>query len=667
MKSIFLYLASVLLCSTFILALNLTGYAWEKTGTFQVLDNPDWVQNHGVYGIGYNDNLNKIYVSNIRTEGLLVINAASNKREKIISVPPMENRPGLSNVRWSPVTDLLYMTAPDENKIYVFDPNQEKYLRDWSLPGGPRGIDIDRKTGKIFIPLYGEDWEGGGNTLKVYDKNERLLKTITVKDRPWEISVDSDEGKTYVVCKGPDNYKPGYLCILDNNLLEVIATIPIGRRPRVVGVNNETRKAYIACRFNSAVYVVDIDRHEVINKIPTDCDPIGIVVNKAKNRIYCINRQGAMRLGTPFRGTMSTVTVIDGSTDTVIKTLTHGKTGHYGVLNPRNGYIYMSTEDTNDIWMLDTNKDEIVGNIDMGLNMDSNFYVNPKNGYIYASSHVSDKLTIMDGRGERLIGIVRTGGWPWGAVGLPDLERIYINNSDDATISVFDANTHNLIKNIELGVGGHFSMNAPIVEAHTFLWSKIKSDNKRNRLLVTCPWAEKLAVVDARTEHIEFVDLGFVAKNIDYSILDPAINEKTNMIYVWNSMMASITVIDGENLRVLDWIDIPVEDAARYDRLIVDSRNNRLYWGRYVVDCATNRITGMLPESVQGSAVFFNDEKNQLYVAGRGTKGVTLLNGTTLREIETIRFESGSFAALDKVKNRMYVYEGRGVIAVYTE
>ena len=668
MKSISKHFVCMFLCCIFVLTLNQLGYAWEKTGSFQILENTEWVQNHGVYGVGYNAKLNKIYSSSIRTQGVTVINGATNKREKIIPVPPMENRPGLSNVRWSPVTDLVYMSAPDENKIYVIDPNEEKYLRDWSLPGGPRGIDIDRKTGNIFIPLYGESWEGGGNTVKIYDKNEKLLKTVTVEDRPWEISVDSDEGKTYVVCKGPDNYKQGYLCIIDNNSFNLTATIPIGRRPRVVGVNNETRKAYIACRFSSAVYVVDIDNHIVINKIPTDCDPIGIVVKKETNRIYCINRQGAMRLETPYRGTMSTVTIIDGNTDSVIKTVTHGKTGHYGVLNPRNGYIYMSTEDTNDIWMLNTNTDEIVGNVDLGLNMDSKYYLNPKTGYIYASSHVADKLTIMDGRGEKVIAIVPShGGWPWGAAGLPNLNRIYTNNSDNGTLSVFDANTHKFIKNIEIGVDGHFSMNAPIVEAHTFLWSKIKADNKRNRLLVTCSGAEKLAVIDAKSEHVEFVDLGFTARLIDYSLLDPAINEDTNMIYVWNSMMATITVIDGETLRIVDLIDVPLKESNRSDRLIMDSINNRLYIGRYLIDCTTNLAIDMLPENIEGVATHFDETKNQLYVDGSRGSSVTILNGTTLGTVETIEFEAGSFQALDTVKERMYVHEGRGVMAVYTK
>jgi len=635
----------------------------KRTGTIDIPGSPDWVQNHGLFGIGCNEKLNKVYISNIRTQGIIVVDGETGERERIIYTPPMNDRPGLSNVRWSSATDLVYMTAPDEKKVYVFDPNESKYLRDWDLGGGPRGIDLDRNSGHIWIAQYGEGWEGGGNSVVVYDKNEEQIKTITVELRPWDILVDSDGGKTYVVCKGSDNYKPGYLCIINHDSLEVESTILVGRRPRGVGIISKSRKAYIACRYDSAVYVVDLESQEVTSRIPTDCDPIGIVAVEETERVYCLNRQGAMRLGTPYRGAASTVTVIDGTTDTVVKTLTYGKTGHFGVYNSVNQHIYMPAEDTNNIWTLDTKSDEIDGTIAMGFSLDSGFHVNPKTGYLYATSHISDEMTILDGRGEQYVDTVPTHGWPFGVAGLPELGRIYTNNSDDATLSVYDANTHAFIKTIDLGVEGHFSMNSPIVEAHTFLFSKIASDSKRNRLLITCPWVEKLAVMDARSERVEYVDLGYSAKAIDYSLLDPAINEETNTIYVWNSMLNSVTVIDGETLRVVDSIDIPGE-SSRFERLIVDSRNNRLYWNRYIIDCRSNSVLDTLSNEIKGPIAAFDEKRNHLFVAGRESNSVTTVDADSLKEIETIPLGSATFETMDFEEERMYAVEN-GTIAVF--
>ena len=73
-----------------------------------------------------------------------------------------------------------------------------------------------------------------------------------------------------------------------------------------------TNKIYVANFTDGTVSVIDGQTDLVIKTITVGTDPMGVAVNSNNNRIYVANKSS------------NNVSVIDGSTDTVITTVTVG-------------------------------------------------------------------------------------------------------------------------------------------------------------------------------------------------------------------------------------------------------------------------------------------------------------------------------------------------------
>ena len=100
-----------------------------------------------------------------------------------------------------------------------------------------------------------------------------------------------------------------------------------------------------------------------------------------------INRQGKMKPDEVYKGSLSTVQILDCSEDKIIKSLEIGKTGHYGAINPNNNFLYIPCEDSLDIWIIDTNKDTVVGKIDVGRCLD-NVKLDKKRKLIFSKRNI---------------------------------------------------------------------------------------------------------------------------------------------------------------------------------------------------------------------------------------------------------------------------------------
>jgi len=646
--------------------------AWPKAGLSA---------NHGIFGVTLNEKRDRIYISCLRTQGLLVIDGSTNRYEKIIPLD-IGGHPGLSSVVYNPVTNRLYTTASNQNKLCIVDAEKEKLIRIMEMPDGPRGVTVDPKRGYIFVAHYGEGWFGGADTITVLDKNEKEIKKIKVKPRPWEMTVDPEGDRTYVSCKDVDLYKPGSLCVIDNESLEVVMNVRVGRRPRGVAVNHKAGKAYVACRYDSAVYVVDVNKGIVLKRIDVNCDPIGVVFNPHKNEIYVINRQGKMRLGQTFMGSPATLSIIDCLEDKVIKTIELSKTGHYAALNSLTQRLYVPCEDNNDVWIVDVEEKRPLTRIPLGRALDSPPSVNPENGYLYYTSHISDELTVIDGRKGVHVTSIPVGGWPWQAAVNPRTNRVYVDELDKGEVGVIDGFTNKVIARVNLGVDGHFAeggtpnVGSPIVEYHRYVFSGIGVDSSRNRIYVTCPKEDSLIVIDGENNSIlRKVYIGWQAHIAGSGRLDVLVNEKTNRIYLFNNILDLLLVLDGDTYEIIDRIDVPREKVGRGFHaitMVLDSRRDIIYVGPWIIDIKNNTLKGRIPENVGDQVIAINSGGTKIYVtrlsiigSRRLASSLTIADADSYEPIETISFERPGNVLVDPSSERVYVSTVNTEIDVY--
>jgi len=647
----------------------------DKIRTFSAWTRGTETGNHGIFGITSDPETNKVYVTNLRTPGIIVINGKTLEYEKLLRFA--EDRTGFSSVAWSCKSKMLYVVAAGLNSLFIIDPTENIPIKTISLQGGPRGVAVDEKTGNILVTQYGEGWYGGGNTMVIFDGSGNLLKTIEVDKCPWEIEVDPIGRRAYIACKNEDFFSPGSVNVINLDNYTVIDCFKVGRRPRQIRICRSEGKGYVACRYDNQAYVFDLETHIIINRIDCDCDPIGIAVDEETSRVYIANRQGQMSLGERYRGQKATISVIDAKSDKVIGRLIGGKTSHYLALLPKLKRLFQTTEDSNDIIVFDCEHLCFESAIYCGRNFDAPT-VNPITGAIYSTCHVTDELSIVDGESGRYLASLPTGGWPWMCTVNTKTNRIYVNEMDRGSISVIDGNKQEILDRIELGVNGHFYPGTPIVENHHFLFSHMCLDEIRERLYITCPSLGELAIYDDRTKIVERHYLGWMSKGNKLIYLEAAVDALANEVYIYNPVLNKLLFFDGAKKIVTGWLDVAVDEIREgafgvLGYLAVDSDSRVLYVGRQRIDLNNRSVLKPLPEEL-GLVKLIDAEKNRIFTVvveatefGRwGYTGLNVLAKDKLNILHRIIFDrpGHSNIAIDPIHNLVFVVAvGKGVLS----
>ena len=111
--------------------------------------------------------------------------------------------------------------------------------------------------------------------------------------------------------------------------------------------------------------------------------PVGISYNSANNNMYVAN------LGS------STVSVISGSTDSVIASILVGNTPAFIAHAPPNNKLYVSNAGSNDVYVINGATNKVVKDIPVDQRPIGIAY-NPANNDVYVVNFVNDTISVID-------------------------------------------------------------------------------------------------------------------------------------------------------------------------------------------------------------------------------------------------------------------------------
>lgn len=269
----------------------------------------------------------------------------------------------------------------------------------------PKGIDINRFTHELYV--------ASRNTDRVYRVNPLtggVLNSVAVGDEPFGVAVNSAANKIYVA-----NFRGDSLSVINGTTQAVIKTIsfaPYG-------------------------------------------EPTYVVIDESANRIYVPLHKGGR------------LAVINGATDTLLTTVEVGG-GAFGVaVDPLLKRAYVSCRDAKLVRVVDTTTNlirwgdtvNLVGTpyalgINPGLNR---LYVS------YAPENDNPRQVLVHripDTGPSLLTAVLVGnGGPDGGGGIaanPATGHVFVTNSQDNSVSVFDGVTNMLIATVPVGLDPQF-------------------------------------------------------------------------------------------------------------------------------------------------------------------------------------------------------------------
>jgi YVTN family beta-propeller protein len=294
----------------------------------------------------------------------------------------------------------------------------------------PRSIAVNPSTNRIYVANIFD------NTVSVIDgTTNTVIATVDVGNSPTDAAVNPSTNRIYVTSAGA-------VSVIDGTTNEVITTIGISADG--VAVNPDTNRIYVTSA--GAVSVIDGTTNEVIDTVDVGGSPIDVAVNPSTNRIYV----GTItEVQETFR---SAVSVIDGTTNQVIDTfdLGSGVAGASDVavaVNPSTNRIYVITNIIDSrgagvITVIDGTTNTVIATVNDPETDPTDVAVNPSTNRIYVTNVLdfgaSAGVYVIDGTTNEVIATI--GGFS--AVGVavnPNTNRIYVTHGENEVSVIEDS------------------------------------------------------------------------------------------------------------------------------------------------------------------------------------------------------------------------------------
>ena len=392
-------------------------------------------------------------------------------------------------------------------------------------------------------------------------------------------------------------------------------------------------------------------------------DPFGIAYDSGNERMYVTNiRDG-------------TVSVIDTTTNTVIKSINVGDRPIDIAYDSGNKRMYVSNNNNNTVSVIDTTTNKVIDTnpntpqidpIKVGAGPEGIAY-DPENELIYVTNRNDGTISVISTTTNRVIDTnpntpqidpIKVGETIEGIAYDPGNKRMYVTKIVDDTVSVIDTTTNKVIDT---------KPNTPEIDPIKVgdTPDSIVYDPVNKRMYVTNVVDGTVSVIDTTTNkvidtkpntpEIDPIMVGAGPRGIAYDLVN-------KIMYVANSRDGTVSLIDTTT-NTLVGSQIKVGDRPHY--IAYDPVNKRMYVTNirgdtvYVIYTATNTVVGN-PITVgdQPEGIAYDPVNKIMYVANTNVLDsyVAIINTTTNIVIGFITVgDQPEGIAYDPVNKRMYV------------
>lgn len=293
----------------------------------------------------------------------------------------------------------------------------------------------------------------------------------------------------------------------------IVTRIPVGTSPNGITLNSNTRKAYVINSTSSNVSVLDISANQHIHDIWAGQKLYwGIALKPGTEHLYVAdNVSGA-------------VLDIDEGSSSIIDTIHLGNVLPEGIaINASLNKAYVA-HSGNLLSVIDLSTNKVIKNVDTGY-YNHMIAVNEVTNRVYVTRSFYNRVTVIDGNTDTYLQSVFVGSSPWGVAVNTRSNLIYVANSGSNTVSVINGATNTVIKTIPV-------QNRP--------WG-IAINEEANRIYVANSWSNSVSIIDGNTDQVVET-----VPNVGNRPVGISTNPKSGRVYVTNEAGNNVSVIlDG--------------------------------------------------------------------------------------------------------------------------
>ena len=144
--------------------------------------------------------------------------------------------------------------------------------------------------------------------------------------------------------------------------------------------------------FDYGFFFKDAQAHSVTIPIH-GTSPFGIAYNSANNNMYVANLDS------------STISVISGSTDSVIATILVGRAPVWIAYAPPNNKLYVTNLDSNDVYVINGATNKVIKNIPVG-NRPFGIAYNPSNNNVYVANYGDGTVSVINTSSDTVVSTI---------------------------------------------------------------------------------------------------------------------------------------------------------------------------------------------------------------------------------------------------------------------
>jgi YVTN family beta-propeller protein len=282
-----------------------------------------------------------------------------------------------------------------------------------------------------------------------------LLDTVMLDcQMPGGMCVDAVHNRVY--CAGSSFFpmEESLVTVIDGSNDSILARITVGSAPRAVCCNPSSNRLYCASQFADQIAVIDCSTYAVLKAHPVPEWPVDMVYAAEVNRAYCVEQGPRNKPG-------FTVTVIDGSTDSVVRTIYVGDYARSICYNRTDAKVYTANGFDGSVSVVDANTDSVVATVAVGGTPFAVFW-NPVSDRVYCADEGSGALAVIDGVTNQQVGTIPLTSAAWSMCLDSIAGKVYCSNYLDNMVTVIDARADTIIKTIATGAGPESMCYSPV-------------------------------------------------------------------------------------------------------------------------------------------------------------------------------------------------------------
>ncbi|PVU69576.1 hypothetical protein DDW06_02965 [Sulfolobales archaeon SCGC AB-777_K20] len=228
----------------------------------------------GPWGIAYDPSNGYIYVADVGSGTVSVINGANNS---VIAKIPVGTEPW--GIAYDPSNGYIYVTNYGSDTVSVINGATNTVMATIPVESGPWGIAYDPSNGYIYVA----NW-GSGTVSVINGANNSVIATIPVGSWPEGVAYDPSNGYIYVT-----NYGSDTVSVINGATNTVMATIPVGIEPAGVAYDPSNGYIYVTNYGSGTVSVINGATNTVMATIPVGIEPAGVAYDPSNGYIYVTN------------------------------------------------------------------------------------------------------------------------------------------------------------------------------------------------------------------------------------------------------------------------------------------------------------------------------------------------------------------------------------------